>query len=59
MHNWLFNRTVWENSVYAVLVYRESFPVEVADGALCWSAEVTAQHHFTALMRSENSHTFQ
>lgn len=34
-----------KRSVYAVLVYRESFPVAVADGALCWSAEVTAQHH--------------
>lgn len=26
-------------------VYIESFPAEVADGALCCPAEVTAQHH--------------
>lgn len=49
MYSLLVIRIMWGHVLYLVWVYSacnpESFPLEVADGAVCWSAEVTAQHH--------------
>lgn len=45
MYSLLVTRIVWQHVLYLVWVYcacnPESFPLEVADGAVCWSAEVT------------------